>query len=147
MSGSMLTVSGSITELDSAWSSWLERIPAEERDKVAEIIVDADLSTMSGINKLAKMFVVEMIRGNVSPVVASAAKPWIELMIFNIQQMNMAAGNPEGARADAGYAFQEIVAAVRQLKPLQPKYTVRELPESIDAPELETRERLLVEGS
>lgn len=141
-----MNVSGSIGELEAAYSGWLDRVPPEERAAVADIIEKSDLSTLNGINRLSQMMVIEMIRGNISPAVANAAKPWIELIIFNIQSMHQAAGTERGA---AGVdMFAALGAIVAQMKPLQPKYVTRgELPEHVEIPSVPARETIKLTGS
>lgn len=114
-------------ELAAAWTAWREQIDDSERGRVAEIIAASDLDSKPGINKLAKDILVEVFRGTLSPVVLQAAKPWIELIIFNIDSMNQAAGNKNGTAGDVIAVMAELRNSMR---PLQPVYTVALIPET-----------------
>ena len=94
---SSLVMSAPVADVQVAWASWVEAIPEAEKERVAELIASRDIGTLTGINALAKDIVVEMFRGKLSPVVALAAKPWIELIIVNIQSMHAATNTHPGA--------------------------------------------------
>lgn len=115
-----------VGDMAAAWAAWRDEIPDTERDRVASLIAEADLDSKPGINALAKNILVETFRGSLSPVVLQAAKPWIELIIFNIDSMNQAAGNKGGTAMDVVALMAEIRTASR---PLQPVYMVSQIPE------------------
>lgn len=80
-------------DLAQAWAEWRDQIPDDERDKVASIVAQADLTSKVGVNALAQAILVEVFRGQVSPIVLQMAKPLIELIVFNIDSMHQAAGS------------------------------------------------------
>lgn len=115
------------TELLDAWSRWRTEIPDRERERVADIVGRSDLTTKPGINSLAQAILVEVFRGTLSPVVLTAAKPWIELIIFNIDSMNTVAGL--GQRGTVFDTMAMIADLQNRVKPLQPVYLVSQLPD------------------
>jgi hypothetical protein len=141
VSDGLLQVRGGIAELDAAWTAWVERIPQEERETIANLVAGADLSTLNGIGRFSQAIMADIFRGTLSPVVAAAAKPWLDTLIFCIQQQHQAA-NSNGAAVD-------VLAIIGEIKqkaiPLKQVYTVREIAEKpeddiIDVSELLEKE-------
>lgn len=111
------SLTGSASEFHSSWLAWIDVIPEDERHIVADILTKHELDSLPSVNAFAKDVIVAIFKGQLSPAVAQAAKPWLDLICTNVHAMHQAQGT------DSGQDIITIMAEIRKnTKPLQPVY-------------------------
>lgn len=142
---SEIVLTGTATELSTAYATWVEAVPPSERHRIAELMRKHDVATLTGINALCIDVIASIFAGTLSPVVATAARPWVELMTVNIHAMNAKQGTSD-------HASDDVVAALLDMKAKAKitRATYRELEVHNEAVEesdpLAMPDRILIEG-
>lgn len=122
-----MTVAGTATEVQTAWVAWLELVSDDERAVVADILDKHELGSLPSINAFAKDVMVAIFRGQLSPTVAAAAKPWLDMICVNVHAMHSAQGTDGREEIIRG-----LIEIRRNHKQLQPMYTAPMRIESTD---------------
>lgn len=117
-------ITGNLSELHATWDNWVEKVPVEERKALAEIVGEADLGNLAGVNNLAKAFILAMLEGTLSPAVAYGMRSWVEVIIFNIQSMSASAGmSAPDTRMNVLHALSALQDEMKS-RPIQPRFLV-----------------------
>lgn len=123
MSGKSLpTVTGDLAAVEAASVQWIERATDEEKDRLRALLKECDTTTVLGVMKFANAVAVEILLGGISPSLAAAAKPWVELVVANVWAMNQQAGTPEQTGIDVAVVMTEMRARING--PMTPTYTI-----------------------
>lgn len=135
MAGREIAGSDPMRGLIEGWERWRGQIPPEERERVAQIIAESDFHTKSGLNLMIGNLLVALLKGSISPVVMIAARPWVDLLIYNIDSQHQQQGTPQ----QTGTSLMMLMADLtNRLQPLQPVYQVAQLatPEAPSTPDV-----------
>jgi hypothetical protein len=133
-SATALVQAGSAAEVSMAWVTWLDKVDPSERQVLVDVLkgqgaIDGPL----GVVAICQAILVEMFRGSISPVVATAAIPFIELMAQQIGQMHAAQGT-NGTGRDLVGALLEV----KQSYKIKGNFrSVPKLPDVLDADQLD----------
>lgn len=66
------------------WLSWIEEVPQDVRDEIAEIVVTSDVTTSDGLVKMSKLLVTEFVKGRIEPSVMAELRAWAGFMFSAI---------------------------------------------------------------
>lgn len=93
--GNGIVLTGDLAGAEVARLQWIESATPEERAALAGLLRECDITTLPGINKFLYEVTISILVGELSPSLAAAAKPWIELLNANTLQMMAQAGHAE----------------------------------------------------
>jgi hypothetical protein len=119
-------MSGSASEVQAAWFGWIQEIDPDERAVVAELMERHELDSLVSINAFARDVMIGIFKGRLSPVVASAARPWLELICTNVHAMTV---NTGGGKEEM---IRVLLEARRTTREIEPAYTKRAIEDQGD---------------
>ena len=136
-----LVMTGDLATVEAASVAWVDRTSPEERAAIATALRKHDTSTIPGVLSFANDVTVMLLVGELSPSAAAAARPWIELIVANVWQMNASAGHPQGTGSAVAQALSELRERVRAK-------TTYQVTQSFDVEEesAPARERIVLKG-
>lgn len=89
--------------------TYINTVPSSVREEVADKISKMKLRSYEDISDVSKELLVELLRGNISPEIASSARSLLEASFTSIA----ASGKSNGG----GGAFVELIKAMREEAP------------------------------
>ena len=86
---------------------WLERVPQENRDHLAEILSQTTITTYDDVVSFSQKVMTHVLAGYIAPVAAEAAVKWAEVMLASLAAR-------EAAAINAGDTYVELIDALTQ---------------------------------
>ena len=110
---------------------WLATIPIEERTRIADMLDSQPITAFRDINELTKRLMTELMRGNISPVIADMLLRYVRVII---QTQILSEGIPVGGSMSIGGSVMGLeVQTTNKLLADVPQYHV------MDAEDVEAR--------
>lgn len=140
---STLGVTSTIAELHGAWHAWTKQVDPVDRKLLADMVRKHNLTSYTGVAALSQDVMGALFEGTLSPAVALAARPWIELMLYSISQATPAADQPR--------TIAQVVGEMRDKANKKPKPVYTKTPAQLedndlmDADEVRERDRVRAE--
>jgi len=131
MSKSLPTVTGDLAAVEAASVQWVERTSVAEREVLRGLLREHDTTTALGVTRFAQAVAMEILLGGISPSLAAAAKPWVELVVANVWAMNQQAGTPQQTGIDVAVVMTEMRAKISG--PMTPAYTIAQPADILEA--------------
>ena len=72
---------------------WLERVPQENREKIAAILSETVITTYDDVVHFAQRVMTYVLAGDIAPVAADAAVRWAEVMLTSLSAREASALN------------------------------------------------------
>jgi hypothetical protein len=119
----------------SVWAQWLETVPADQRDKVADALMALPFDSYGDLNSASRYLLSETIRGTIAPEIMQIAIRVLEFAAVTVAARNAIDGTAAGG---ANALFQALKDAKRDLPKLEAKFTA-DHPVVIDATVLPAR--------
>lgn len=94
-STSSFAVVAPAADLHATFIAWQDQISPKDRARLAELVRSRDLTSITGMMAFHQDVIVSMFEGTLSPVVAMAAKPWVESMLVMIANREAPAAEKE----------------------------------------------------
>ena len=86
---------------------WLERVPQENRDQLAEILSQTTITTYDDVVSFSQKVMTHVLAGYIAPVAAEAAVKWAEVMLASLAAR-------EAAAINAGDTYVALIDALPQ---------------------------------
>lgn len=104
----------------SSWAEWLEVIPQDQRDEVANTLLKMPVETYTDLNAAIKYLLAETIRGTVHPEVMTLAIRVLEFAAVTVSARHALDGSAAGGMSNLVHALKE---ARRELPRLEARFT------------------------
>lgn len=108
----------------SEYALFLEKIPADTRNSIANSIKDSPTEDLSDFAYLCSTLISEIVRGNIPPSVAGAAQPYAELLYTAI--VSRTQSDKTSRNAEFTTVLGRLQEAANNAKTLEAKYVVDE---------------------
>lgn len=115
-------------EIDATWRQWASIATEAEKSLLHSMVHSHDLSTSVGIIMLSQDMIARQLDGTISPAVAMACLPWIEVIATQVQLANVMNGVAGGKSSVVAVALEN-----KQRIKLKASFT-REEPQVISLP-------------
>lgn len=76
-----------------AWLCWLEKVPIQKRQSVANFIRKCDLGTPEGVTKLTQEMMARVAEGELPPGVSSDLRAWVGIVHEQLVSIHLTTGN------------------------------------------------------
>jgi hypothetical protein len=106
--------SGPAADPAEEYAKWLARIPDATRRGLADLLSKHPVKNYDELVDFSILILVELLAGNITPVIAHEARNWVEMIFTIIATKNSAMGTPESAHTNIVAAL----IAVQQTMPI-----------------------------
>lgn len=96
---------------------WLQQVPPEERKRIAKLLERHRVQDYQTLVAFSQAIMVELVQGNITPVIARELRYWAELLFTVIATEATALGTPEAAQQDIVTALIAVQRSV-SVRPL-----------------------------
>lgn len=110
-----------------AFIDWLDRVPEENRKRLATIFSETPVTDYESLVKFSQSVMVQVLSGNIAPIAAEAAARWAEIMLTSLAAKHSAEGTTGGAYADLVGALAAV-----QSEAIEASYTEVEYAEAVN---------------
>jgi len=97
--------------------TWLTTVPLEDRKRIAGLLREHRVEDYQTLIGFSQAIMVELVEGNITPVIARELRYWAELLFTIVATENSAIGTPEAAQQDIVTALIAVQQSVTT-KPL-----------------------------
>jgi len=112
------------------YMQWLIEVPIEERERMAALLVSYKIEDYPDLIGFTQAIMAEIIRGNLSLLVAQELRYWAEMLFTMVAAENSAAGTPEAAGQNIITALMAVSQTV-QVEPIVPERIVLKAQEGV----------------
>ena len=113
----------------SEYALFLDRIPPDTRNQIANSIKDSPTENLSDFAYMCSGLIAEIVRGNIPPSIADAAQPYAELLYTAI--VSKSKSDKTQRTAEFTTVLGRLQEAANNAKTLEAKYVVDESFETV----------------
>jgi hypothetical protein len=113
----------------SEYALFLDRIPPDTRNQIANSIKDSPTENLSDFAYMCSGLIAEIVRGNIPPSIADAAQPYAELLYTAI--ISKSKSDKTQRTAEFTTVLGRLQEAANNAKTLEAKYVVDESFETV----------------